>query len=124
MQNWFLIIFSYRNLNFNINKVPNLTLFHLLSSELWLTSDAQKTLIDNDLNYGRFQTSCLLKSMDTCWSKHLEKMSELREATRWQAYAQKDPFMVYKEEAMKMFNDMNDQILNLLIRDLLLYDII
>ena len=108
----------------NTKKIPNFILFNLLSSELWLISDIRKTLSDPNFHYEKFEKSCLLKSMDICWSEHLEKMSELRESTRWQAYAQKDPLMVYRQEAMNLFTDMSNQIINLLILNLLISDIL
>ena len=112
------------SLNFNENKLPNLILFDLLFSELWLSSEIKKILGDEIFSDQTFETSSILRAMDVCWCEHLEKMSELRESTRWQAYAQKDPFIVYKQEAMSLFLNMNDEIMDILILDRLVSDIL
>ena len=42
-------------------------------------------------------------TLDQQWKDHLYAMDHLRESTRFQGYAQKDPPMVYKAEGFKMF---------------------
>ncbi|GHV15602.1 protein translocase subunit SecA [Fibrobacterales bacterium] len=53
----------------------------------------------------RFERTVLLNSIDTQWKDHLYGMDQLREATRFHGYAQKDPLIVYKAEGFKMFQE-------------------
>jgi len=41
---------------------------------------------------------------------HIDTMSKLREQVAFVGYAQKQPLMVYKEEAFKKFKDLLDEI--------------
>jgi preprotein translocase subunit SecA len=45
----------------------------------------------------------LLSVIDRLWVEHLTAMDELREGVGLQAYAQKDPLVVYKTEGYRMF---------------------
>jgi preprotein translocase subunit SecA len=110
-------------LDFNIKKVPKIISLELLYSELWLSFEL-RSLADENFYDQSFEKSSLLEAMDICWSEHLEKMSELREATRWQAYAQKDPFIIYKQEAMRMFLNISSEVIDILILDRLISDIL
>jgi preprotein translocase subunit SecA len=51
----------------------------------------------------RFERTVLLHSIDIQWKDHLYGMDQLREATRFHGYAQRDPLIVYKAEGFKMF---------------------
>ncbi len=45
----------------------------------------------------------MLQSIDRLWMNHIDGMSKLREQVAFVWYAQKQPLMVYKEEAFKKF---------------------
>ncbi|MDR1758919.1 MAG: preprotein translocase subunit SecA [Fibrobacter sp.] len=58
---------------------------------------------EQDLRY--IERRILLATIDLQWKEHLYGMDQLRDAIRFQGYAQKDPLMVYKSEGFKMFQD-------------------
>ena len=52
----------------------------------------------------RYNQLIFFKYIDFYWYKHLENMSFLLDATSWEAYAQKDPFIQYEERAISLLN--------------------
>ena len=82
--------------------------------------------VDDALNGGsravrhgleRFST---LAMIDQAWKEHLREMDELRQSVQNAALEQKDPLLVYKFEAVKLFRsflaDVNEQIITFLFR--------
>ena len=65
----------------------------------------------------RFST---LSMIDQAWKEHLRDMDDLRQSVQNAGYEQKDPLLVYKFEAIKLFRrfitDVNDQIVSHLFR--------
>jgi preprotein translocase subunit SecA len=56
---------------------------------------------------GQVQKMLLLQAIDQRWKEHLQRIDQLREWINLRAYAQKDPLIEYKQEAFKMFEEMN-----------------
>ncbi len=54
-------------------------------------------------DFKQLERRILLLTIDQHWKEHLYGMDQLKEAIRFQGYAQKDPLMVYKAEGFKMF---------------------
>lgn len=52
----------------------------------------------------RYTQLLFFKYIDFYWYKHLENIQFLREAISWEAYAQKDPFIRYDENATRLLN--------------------
>jgi len=52
----------------------------------------------------------MLQSIDKLWMNHIDGMSKLREQVAFVWYAQKQPLMVYKEEAFKKFESLISEI--------------
>ncbi len=52
----------------------------------------------------------LLRVVDRQWMDHIDNMEQLRQGINLRAYAQRDPVMEYKFEAMDMFEEMIDSI--------------
>ena len=52
----------------------------------------------------------MLRVVDEYWMDHIDAMTELRQGIRLQAYGQKNPVDVYKEESLHMFEEMIDAI--------------
>jgi len=48
----------------------------------------------------------MLQSIDVLWMNHIDAMSKLREQVAFVWYAQKQPLMVYKEQAFKKFENL------------------
>ncbi len=56
---------------------------------------------END--FKNLERHVLLRTIDQHWKEHLYAMDQLKDAIRFQGYAQKDPLMVYKGEGFKQF---------------------
>ncbi len=52
----------------------------------------------------------LLKIVDSRWTDHIDVMDSLRRDIGLQAYGQKDPVLMYKQEGFDLFEEMNDNI--------------
>ena len=52
----------------------------------------------------------LLKIVDSRWTDHIDVMDSLRRDIGLQAYGQKDPVLMYKQEGFGLFEEMNDNI--------------
>lgn len=48
----------------------------------------------------------LLRSVDILWMDHLDNMDHLRDSVRLRAYGQKDPLIEYKNEGMRLFQQL------------------
>ncbi len=52
----------------------------------------------------------LLRNVDAKWMEHIDNMEQLRQGISLRAYAQRDPVVEYKFEAMDVFEEMIDSI--------------
>ncbi len=50
-----------------------------------------------------------LSLIDEAWKNHLRAMDDLRQSVRMASYEQKDPLLIYKFEAFKLFKQMMDE---------------
>jgi preprotein translocase subunit SecA len=53
-----------------------------------------------------FEKNITLAIVDEAWKKHLRKMDELKQSVQLAVHEQKDPLLIYKLEAFKLFSDM------------------
>ncbi|MCS7184045.1 MAG: SEC-C metal-binding domain-containing protein, partial [Patescibacteria group bacterium] len=56
-------------------------------------------------NFQEFFRVIILKTFDYLWVEHLSYLEELKESIGWRGYAQKDPLVEYKKEALNSFNN-------------------
>ncbi|WP_116787693.1 preprotein translocase subunit SecA [Flavobacterium psychrotrophum] len=72
------------------------------------------TLVDD------FEKNITLAIVDEAWKKHLRKMDELKQSVQLAVHEQKDPLLIYKEEAYKLFkrtlNEINREVISFLFR--------
>lgn len=72
------------------------------------------TLIDD------FEKSITLAVVDEAWKKHLRKMDELKQSVQLAVHEQKDPLLIYKEEAYKLFRktltEINREVISFLLK--------
>ncbi len=61
-------------------------------------------------NMRQIEKFVLLRSIDTLWMDHLDNMGYLRDSVRLRAYGQKDPLVEYKNEGIKMFQQLLEAI--------------
>ncbi len=55
-----------------------------------------------------FEKNITLAIVDEAWKKHLRKMDELKQSVQLAVHEQKDPLLIYKLEAFKLFSSMLD----------------
>ena len=56
--------------------------------------------------FNEFLKVVVLRAIDTYWTKHIDKMSELRQGVTLQSYAQTNPLQIYQEEGFRLFEEM------------------
>ena len=73
-----------------------------------------KTLIND------FEKNISLAIIDESWKNHLRKMDELKQSVQLAVHEQKDPLVIYKFEAYKLFesmlNEINTEIISFLFK--------
>ena len=57
-------------------------------------------------NMRQIEKFVLLRSVDSLWMDHLDSMDYLRDSVRLRAYGQKDPLIEYKNEGIKLFQQL------------------
>jgi preprotein translocase subunit SecA len=76
-------------------------------------SEAQGNMVGEEVARERwrfFERETYLRSIDKLWKHHLKVMESLREGINLEAYAQKDPKMVYKKQGYELFQLMIEKI--------------
>jgi len=72
---------------------------------------AKKTLVGEKV-YNDFLKAVTLKIVDTYWVRHIDAISELRQAVTLQSYGQNNPFREYQDVGFEMFENMIQNIQN------------
>ena len=57
-----------------------------------------------------FEKNITLAIVDDSWKKHLRKMDEMKQSVQLAVHEQKDPLLIYKFEAFKLFKAMIEQV--------------
>jgi len=57
-------------------------------------------------NMRQVEKFVMIRSLDMLWMDHLDNMDHLRDSVRLRAYGQKDPLIEYKNEGMKLFQQL------------------
>lgn len=67
-----------------------------------------------------FEKNITLAIVDEAWKKHLRKMDELKQSVQLAVHEQKDPLLIYKFEAFKLFskmiNTVNKDVISFLLK--------
>jgi len=71
---------------------------------------AEKKALSNNEIYNSFLKAVTLRIVDTYWMRHIDAMSELRQAVSLQSYGQQNPFREYQKQGYSMFEHMVDSI--------------
>lgn len=74
--------------------------------------------------FQKYEKLVILKYIDIYWAKHLDNMTFLKDSVTWEAYAQKDPFLQYEEQASILFTNTFKQCRNAIIHTLLNIEIL
>jgi len=67
--------------------------------------DRKKAMVPEDI-FNEFLKVVMLRVIDTYWMRHIDAMSELRQAVSLQAYGQQSPLVIYQQQGLSMFNEM------------------
>ncbi len=73
---------------------------------------AAKVALASPENFGGFERSIMLQSLDAHWREHLAALDHLRQGIHLRGYAQKNPKQEYKREAFELFSALLDQVGN------------
>ncbi len=66
----------------------------------------EKELKPEQMPMRQVERFVLLRSIDSLWMDHIDNMSHLRDSVRLRAYGQKDPLVEYKNEGMRLFQQL------------------
>jgi preprotein translocase subunit SecA len=93
-------------------EVPDLTrevLFDRMLEEARRSYETRRSIVGPEL-MPRIERYLYLHTLDEKWMDHLHELDYLREGIGLRAYAQKDPLIEYKQEAFKLFAQMNESL--------------
>ena len=65
----------------------------------------------------------LLQTLDTLWVQHLTAMEQMRLSSGLQAYGQRNPLVMYRQESHGMFQELMDRLRNGIVRTVLHLDV-
>lgn len=71
--------------------------------------DRKKEMVPPEI-FNEFLKVVMLRVIDTYWMRHIDAMSELRQAVGLQAYGQQNPLVIYQAQGLEMFNEMVNNI--------------
>ena len=57
-----------------------------------------------------FEKAIMLLTIDEAWKEHLRELDDLRQSVQNASYEQKDPLVIYKIEAFKLFQNMLSEV--------------
>ena len=78
---------------------------------LQVLAPMQKTLDSNGVELvNALEKTLMLGFIDDAWKEHLRSMDDLKQSVRTVQYEQKDPLVIYKQEAFGLFSKMNSQV--------------
>ena len=67
----------------------------------------------------KIEREVYLKVLDTLWMQHLENMQHLREGIHWRSVGQRDPLVEYRSESQKLFDglqrNLREEVLKILL---------
>ena len=73
-------------------------------------ADVDKARAEVEKEWHDYEKEQFLKIIDTLWKAHLLAMDHLREGVYLEAYAHKDPKVIYKKEGFELFKQLIDRI--------------
>lgn len=93
-----------------------------------IAAELERTVKSNGITIMRdIEQSIALSILDSNWKEHLRNMDELKESVQSASFEQKDPLVIYKMEAYKLFEQlvykMNQEITSYLSKGKLMINI-
>ncbi|MGF7232437.1 SEC-C metal-binding domain-containing protein, partial [Arachidicoccus sp.] len=78
---------------------------------LQVLANMQKTIDSNGFELvNSLEKTLMLGFIDDAWKEHLRSMDDLKQSVRTVQYEQKDPLVIYKQEAFGLFAKMNSEV--------------
>ena len=99
--------FADGQLEFDDHEIDRMTVGSLTDDLLEVVEEkykAQEELFGDNIR--EVERVILLRAVDAKWMDHIDSMEQLRHGINLRAYAQRDPVVEYKFEAMDMFDEM------------------
>ena len=99
--------FADGQLEFDDHEIDRMTVESLTDDLLEVVEEkykAQEELFGDNIR--EVERVILLRAVDAKWMDHIDSMEQLRHGINLRAYAQRDPVVEYKFEAMDMFDEM------------------
>ena len=93
----------------DIEKLDQADIYKVAYEKAIAELEDKKQYLD-EKNYQEMIKAFVLKVVDTYWTKHIDDMQALRQSVTLQSYAQQNPFQVYQEDGMAMFETLNENI--------------
>ncbi len=99
--------FQEGELEFDEMEIDRMTV-ESLTEDLYEKVMAKYRVIEDTFgeNIREIERMILLRTVDNKWMNHIDSMEQLRQGIGLRAYAQRDPVVEYKFEAMDMFDEM------------------
>jgi len=85
-----------------------------VDAEVTNTIEKKKEELGQEVFYASVRR-LILQAIDTLWVEHLEVMEYTRGSVNLRAYGQRDPLVEYKKEGLRLFNEMQDAVNNMII---------
>jgi len=104
---------DYRDLAYNRAREFYAGREEQISKALMRAAEAQGSPLTPEVAMDRwrfFEREAYLRGIDKLWKHHLKVMESLREGVNLEAYAQKDPKLVYKKQGYELFELMIEKI--------------
>ena len=81
------------------------TRFQMAQKEVAKLYAAKEEEIDPEI-MRKIEREVYLQVLDTLWMQHLENMQHLREGIHWRSVGQRDPLVEYRSESQKLFDSL------------------
>ncbi len=94
-----------QELDSELNRIAEIRSRAISSSNLIEIANKKQAEMGEEAYYNSLRR-ILLQSIDKLWVEHLELMDYTRQSVDLRVYGQRDPLIEYKQEASKLFNEM------------------
>ncbi len=92
----------------NLQKNPEMWTSHLTKLAREIYEEREQRITPQV--FRQIEKIITLQSIDNLWMEHLDTMDHLRQSVRLRGYAQKDPLVEYKQDGLRLFQQMLKEI--------------
>lgn len=80
--------------------------YEFFCEQAWVSCELKEAEVEIYGNFKEIQKKTLLFEIDKSWMNHLNEIASLRDSIGWRGYEQRDPLIIYQEEAFQLFSDL------------------